>query len=151
MIAGIKQFFSDHLKTADDATEVESTHALNLATAALLIEVMRADFDVAAQERRVIQALLQERLDLNAEEITALFVLAEQEVVEAVSLFQFTALVDQELAYEDKMKVFEMLWQVVYVDQVLDKHEEYLMRKIADLLHLSHSDYIKSKLRVMPS
>lgn len=150
MIGAIKQFFNDRMQMDSEAASAGAEHALNLATAALLIEVMRADFEVVDQEREAVQALLQGRLQLSADEVNELFVLAEQEVVESVSLFQFTSLVDQELSYEHKVRIMNMLWQVVYADNMMDKHEEYLMRKISDLLHISHRDYIQSKHRVMP-
>jgi len=150
MITAIKQFFRDKIQAGADASVAESEHALNLATAALLVEVMRADFDVIEEERQAVRFLLQGRLQLADDEVEELFALAEQEVVASVSLYQFTSLIDQGLAYGQKVQIIEMLWQVVYADNILDKHEEYLMRKIADLLHVSHRDYIQTKHRVMP-
>lgn len=150
MIAAIKKFFTERMQVGTETDKVDSSHALNLATAALLIEVMRADFAVVEEERQAVQTLLEKNLQLSAAEVDELFVLAEQEVVNSVSLFQFTALVDQRVSYAQKVSIIEMLWQIVYADKVMDKHEEYLMRKISDLLHISHSDFIKTKLRIMP-
>ena len=150
MISAIKQFFNDRMRPGADVAPAGSAHALNLATAALLIEVMRADFDVVEQERQAVYTLLQGQLQLSAAEVDELFVLAEQEVSDSVSLFQFTSLIDQGLPYDQKVQILDMLWQVVYADRVMDKHEEHLLRKIADLLHISHRDYIQSKHRVMP-
>lgn len=149
MLAAIKQFFQDQIYK-DFSSSDDRAHALDVATAALMIEVMRADFDISDVERRTIRDLLRGHLHLSSTELDELFILAEQEVGESVSLYQFTSLVDQELDYEDKVRVIEMLWRVVYADERLDKYEEYLMRKIADLLHISHSDFIQAKLRIMP-
>ena len=149
MLATIKQFFQEQIRK-DVAGPDDRAHALDVATAALMIEIMRADFDVSDVERRTIRDLLQGHLQLSAAELDELFMLAEQEVGDSVSLYQFTSLVDQELDYADKVRVIEMLWRVVYADDRLDKYEEYLMRKIADLLHISHRDFIQTKHRIMP-
>ena len=149
MLAAIKQFFQDQIYK-DFASSDDRAHALDVATAALMIEVMRADFDVSDVERQTIRDLLQGHLHLPAAELDELFMLADQEVGNSVSLYQFTSLVDQELDYADKVRVIEMLWRVVYADDRLDKYEEYLMRKIADLLHISHRDFIQTKHQVMP-
>ena len=149
MLATIKQFFRDQIQK-DASASGDDAHAIDVATAALMIEVMQADFDISDVEQQTIRELLQGHLQLSADELDDLFMLAEQEVVDSVSLYQFTSLVDQELEYSAKVRVIEMLWRVVYADDRLDKYEEYLMRKIADLLHISHRDFIQTKHRVMP-
>lgn len=149
MLAAIKQFFQEQIRD-EAAGASDDSYAINIATAALMIEIMRADFDISDVERRTVRDLLQGHLDMTDEQLDQLFLLAEQEVADSVSLYQFTSLVDQELGYAAKVRVIEMLWRVVYADARLDKYEEYLMRKIADLLHISHRDYIQAKLRVMP-
>jgi len=149
MLAAIKQFFVDQIQK-DVTDSGNGVHAIDVATAALMIEIMRADFDISDVERRTIRDLLQGHLQLPPAQLNELFVLAEQEVVDSVSLYQFTSLVDQELDYPAKVRVIEMLWRVVYADERLDKYEEYLMRKIADLLHISHRDFIQAKHRIMP-
>jgi uncharacterized tellurite resistance protein B-like protein len=149
MLATIKQFFQDQIQKGVADTS-DGAHAIDVATAALMVEIMRADFDISDVERQTIRDLLQGHLQLSADELDDLFMLAEQEVVDSVSLYQFTSLVDQELEYSAKVRVIEMLWRVVYADDRMDKYEEYLMRKIADLLHISHRDFIQTKHRVMP-
>ena len=149
MLATIKQFFQDQIQKGVADTG-EDDHAIDVATAALMVEIMRADFDISDVERQTIRDLLQGHLQLSADELDDLFMSAEQEVVDSVSLYQFTSLVDQELEYSPKVRVIEMLWRVVYADDRMDKYEEYLMRKIADLLHISHRDFIQTKHRVMP-
>ena len=149
MITTIKKYFTERIQKESGTSEATATHALNLATAALLIEVMKADFAVLEQERQAVHSLLRKHLLLSADEIAELFALAEKEVVDSVSLYQFTSLIDQGLPYEQKVKIIEMLWQVVYADNELDKYEESRVRKIADLLHVSHRDFIQSKHRFM--
>ena len=148
MISAIKQFFTDRIQE-QEATATPG-HTLNLATAALLVEAMRADHSILEQEQQAVQALLQRHLQLHSDDVRALFALAEQEVEDSVSLYQFTSLIDLSMDYEQKVRIIDMLWQVVYADDRLDKYEEALIRKIADLLHISHRDFIQSKHRFMP-
>ena len=77
-----------------------------------------------------------------------LIALAEQERDHAVSLYNFTNLINKTLGREERIKIIELLWKVAFADAVLDKYEEYFVRKIADLLHISHKDYIKAKHKV---
>lgn len=144
MLSAIKKFFQEQIQGGQTPTS-HSQHSLQLAAAALLIEVMRADHEESEQERQVVADVLQRSLNVTAEETEQLIGLAEQEVDEAVSLFQFTELIDKQFAYHEKIKLLEMMWQVVFADALKDKHEEYLVRKIADLLHISHRDYIQAR------
>lgn len=149
MIRAIQQFFENRIRAqaeGGDATARE--HALQLATAALLIEMTRADFQTNPEEHGVVLRTVQRTFRLGAEETEELVRLAEQEVDEAVSLYQFTNLIDKHLPHERKVQVVEMLWQVAYADGVKDMHEEYLVRKIADLLHVSHRDFIRTRHKV---
>ena len=146
MIKAIRNFFDNQIGAQADASGEQREQALRLATAALLVEVMRADFDASAQERRAIKHLLAERFDLDDTEVEHLVDLAEQEVDESVSLFQFSELVDKSFDYDQKLRIMQMLWNIVYADGRKDKHEEYLLRKIADLIHISHKDFIRTRL-----
>ncbi len=74
--------------------------------------------------------------------------LAEEEAAQAVSLYEFTSLMNETYDYEDKVLLVENLWRLALADDHLDKYEEQMIRKTADLLYVSHSDFIKTKLRV---
>ncbi|MGV6817887.1 MAG: tellurite resistance TerB family protein [Thiotrichales bacterium] len=147
MLSTLKQIFSEALGV-DDETSKSPEHNVRLAAAALMIEIARADFQVDADELRRIESLLSESLDLSEKEIVELVSLAQQESQEATSLHEFTQLINQNYSAEDKNHLMEFLWKVAYADGDLDKYEEYMLRKIADLLYLSHAEYIKAKLKV---
>jgi len=119
---------------------------LRLATAALFIEMMRADFEVTEEERHKLEALVRETLELDESETRELLAAAEREVESSVELFQFTRLIDEAFTREQKAKVVERLWRIAYADENVDRLEEHLVRKIANLLHVSHRDYIAAKL-----
>jgi uncharacterized tellurite resistance protein B-like protein len=106
---------------------------------------MRADFEVTADERRQIEGLVRDTLELENEETRELLALAEQEVEESVELFQFTRLIDEAFSAEQKAQLIERLWRVALADSHLDRLEEHLVRKIANLLHVPHRDFISAK------
>ena len=107
---------------------------------------MRADFEVTEDERRKLEALVSETLELDAGETRDLLAAAEREVDSSVELFQFTRLIDEAFTPEQKAQVVERLWRIAYADEHVDRLEEHLVRKIANLLHVSHRDYIAAKL-----
>lgn len=142
MIERIQAFFAGRIAPA---TGVVGGDAIRLATAALMVEVMVTDGALSPAETTRIPELLQQRFGLTPQEAAELTELARQEVAEATSLYQFTALVNQHFSAADKYALVHNLWQVAYADATLDKHEESLIRQVAELIHLSHSRYIQAR------
>ena len=148
MVNTIKQFFEKYVTPPSENMDNISEHALQIATAALLIEMMRADTDISAEEEEKVTATIRSSFGLTGEETDALIELAGNRVWEATGYFEFTSLMNKGFSYEEKIKVIEHLWEVAYADGILDKYEEYMVRKIADLIYVSHKDFINAKLRV---
>ena len=148
MVNTIKQFFGTYIKPSSKNTDEISKHSLQIATAALLIEMMRADFDISTEEKEKVNATIRSKFELTGEETDALIKLAEDTIWEATGYFEFTSLMNKGFSYEEKIKVIEHLWEVAFADGILDKHEEYMVRKIADLIYVAHKDFINAKLRV---
>jgi len=148
MVNTIKQFFEKYVAPSSVNTNNISDHSLQIATAALLIEMMRADTDISPEEEEKVTATIRSKFELSGEETAALIELAHDKVWEATGYFEFTSLMNKGFSYEQKIKVIEHLWEVAYADGILDKHEEYMVRKIADLIYVSHKDFINAKLRV---
>lgn len=149
MLNSFRRFFDEFLApvAAEEARAHE--HQLRLATAALLMEMARADFAASPVEREHVVALLRGEFALSAREAERIAGLGADATEASVSLYDFTRALDQALSTEDKIRIIEMLWQVAYADGGLDKYEEHLMRKLADLLHLSHRQLIQAKHRVL--
>ncbi|MGH8531315.1 MAG: TerB family tellurite resistance protein [Gammaproteobacteria bacterium] len=129
--------------------ETDKTHALNLATAALLVEISRADNHVSDSERATIIEAMRKSFGLDELEARELVQLADRAADRAVSLTEFTRLLNQNLTQEDRVSIVQSLWQVANADTDIDMYEEYYVRKIADLLYVSHSEFIRTKLRVI--
>jgi uncharacterized tellurite resistance protein B-like protein len=148
MIDRFKQFFDKHLKFTGEEDASTGQHHLHLATAALLIEMTRADAEVKPEERDAVARALRQTFELDAAETAELIELAEREAHDATCYHQFTSLINQHFTPAQKVEVVEMLWEVAYADAEMEKYEEHLVRKLADLLHVPHSAFIQAKLRV---
>ena len=141
MIDKIKSFFSKNVLEP----EAETTSPDQLATAALLIEVMVIDGDLDDQEMQAIAGTLSNMLDLSEEQIDQLIELSKEEVAEATSLYQFTKEINEHFDIEKKLSLMTAMWRVAFADGHLDKYEENIIRRVADLLHIRHSEYIRCK------
>lgn len=122
---------------------------LDLATAALLIELARADFSESSAELDAIRQILGKRFGLSGQTVDELMVKAMHRADRAVSLHEFTHRLNTELPEADKLAIVEMLWQVSHADGHIDKYEEHLIRRIAGLLHISDRDRVRLKLKTV--
>ena len=147
MIASIKNFFTQMIEPGAKTPGVASQHALHLATAALLLEMMRMDTTVTAEETATAAKALQTRFGLAAAEVDTLMTLAAEEAQQATDYFQFTSLINKSFSAEQRIQLVEYLWQVAFADGHLDAHEQHFMSKIADLLYVPRSAYIAAKQR----
>ena len=148
MLKTIQQFFESHIGTpAADTREQHREHGYQLATAALLIEMTRADYEVQSQERDAVTDAVRRAFDLSAQETEELVQLAESEADRATSLYEFTRLINTHFSPQEKIHLVELMWQVAFSDGDLDKYEEHLVRKVADLIYVSHRDFIRAKHR----
>ncbi len=116
-----------------------------LAVAALLIEVATADHVMDGTELNALINLLERKFSLPHEQLLELADLAKTEAAEATSLYQFTQLINNECTASEKFELIKGMWEIAYADNQLDKYEEYVIRKVADLIHVSHSDFIRAK------
>ena len=147
MIRAFRRLFESTVAAASraDAGE-EREHGYHVATAVLLVEMMRADHEVRPEERdAVLRALEAAFGDLSPDETRDLLARAEERADDATSLYEFTRHINRQLDHEQKAHVVELLWRVAWADGDLDKYEEHLVRRIADLIHVPHSVFIRMK------
>lgn len=147
MIKSLKAFIQQQLTPEGDTRDRE--HTLELCAAVLMLEIALADSDVDKQELSVIEDAIRLHFHLDADEAGMIIKTAEQEVDHAVSLHDFTRVINDSLSRAEKVIVIELLWKVACADMVIDKYEEYFIRKISDLLYVSHSDYIRAKHKAL--
>jgi len=148
MLKAIAGIFSE-LRAGSDERAETSEHELKLATALLLVELARADYAFADIEQEAILQLLAGHFSLSDSDVAALVEQARAEADHAASLQGFTRRLNDELDYSGKLKIVEMLWEVAFADDELSKYEDSLVRKLGDLLYVSHGDQIRLRNAVM--
>ena len=147
MIKNIKDLISN-FSSKEEIIEESDLSSLNNACAALLVEIAFADKDFDETEKQALKQALIQTYDISESEIQEIIEDAETTVDESTSLYGYTRIVNDEFGYEDKLNLLKNLWKVAYADGYLDKYEEHIIRKISDLIHISHSDYINIKLEI---
>ena len=147
VLQSIRRFFEERVAEPERRGPEDHEHALRLAAAALLFEVVRADAEVKAEERTIMRTAIQSVFGLSEDEAHQLMELAEEESRAASSLYQFTSLVDEAFPAEEKKRLVELLWMVAFADTKKHAEEEHLVRRIAGLLHVPHPDFIDAKIR----
>lgn len=144
MLSALHRFFDSRVRPSVAGEHPE--HEIRLATGALLMEMTRADFSIQDVERAKVSELLRARFGLTDEETGELLALSEQASRASVSLRDFTRLINDQFSQLQKVQMIRLLWDVAFADSRLDKYEEHLVRKVADLLYVPHSEFIRAKL-----
>ena len=149
MLQAIQSFFETRIASiARGAGSEDTEHSYRLATAALLVEMSRADRHVKNEELLAVTGAIRRAFELSAAETDELVRLAEVEADAATSLHEFVSLINGHLSASQKQHVVELLWQVAFADGELDKYEEHLVRRIAGLIHVPHREFLQAKHRV---
>ena len=124
--------------------------AIERVSATLLIEIARADHEIAPAELAAIrQALQQSSSTLSAQDIDEITELALQDADLSVSLHDQIRVINASCSQSQKTQLVEHMWRVAMADGNLDKYEEYSIRKLCDLLHVRHREYMQAKHRVL--
>lgn len=142
MIEKLRKLFAEPAGNAEQSADENR----RLAAAALLVEVARADFQQDAEEEAAMRELLCSSLSLDRVSVDALLSAASDTVDEATSLYEFTRLVNDHYSYDEKFALVSAMWQVAYADKSLNKYEEHLIRRVSELIYLTHEDFIRAKL-----
>ncbi|NHA14079.1 TerB family tellurite resistance protein [Thioalkalivibrio sp. XN279] len=150
MIAKLKELLRESLGAPADG-EAGGGHDLRLATAALLLEMARADRDETEQERRAAGAVLARHFALEQGAAEALLARADSSLEHTVSLYEFTRVLNDTLSPEERREVVRLVAEVAASDGVFDKHEQHLLSKLADLLHLRRAEYATIRASVLRS
>ena len=147
MLDRFKAFFEDKEAAASD----DGTHTpdeFHLAAASLLVHAATIDSEFDALERNRIEWLCENRFDLTHDEAHSLIEAAERQAEESVQLLRFTRTIKDGFSYDERIHLIEMLWEVVYADEVVEAHEAMLMRRIAGLIYVDDRDSGIARSRV---
>lgn len=148
MLKTLKDLFDALSPAPSGAAPADEAHALQLAAAVMLVEVMRADADCGEGERRVLLSALREKFDLTPDEAVRLTELAEHTARRSTDLFAFTERINRDFDMPRKLRMIELMWQVAYADGELDAHERHIVWRIADLLHVPQAALHHARVRV---
>lgn len=146
MFSTLKDLF-DTLTAPPRANAPRAPHDLQLATAVLLVEVMCADASLGDDERQSVLGTLKAKFDLAPDELARLVELAQTQARAAHDLHSFTSALNQHYTMEQKIAVVEAMWHVAFADGHLAAHEQHILWRVADLLHVPHGAYINAKMR----
>jgi uncharacterized tellurite resistance protein B-like protein len=148
MLAKVQSLVKSMLESADQPAD--KTRNLQLAAAALLVEVSAADFERHPEERRAIFDALSKVFELDHATVKSLVDGADHLVHTATSLYEFTRVLNDHCTHQEKLYLIEQCWRVAFADGHLDKYEDHRIRKLSDLLYIPHREFIQTKLKVQP-
>jgi uncharacterized tellurite resistance protein B-like protein len=147
----VKRFFSPSVKETGGKKTPGEGHDVQMAVCALFIEMARIDESFTQEEMTAVIDILRDKYGLSSANAEAMIAAAEQALEESVDYWQFARLINENYTMAEKVAIIELLWRIVYLDGNLDKHEDYLMHKLARLLRLHHQQLIDAKLKVTRS
>jgi uncharacterized tellurite resistance protein B-like protein len=149
MLTTLRNFFEQHIAAQPEESAAAAERRAQIAAAVLLVEVARSDHHFSEAERQAVLGSVQRKFALSPAEAQQVLALAESESHDAHDIYQFTSKIDATFPPERKVRLIEELWRAAYSDSTLHEYEEHLIRRVTDLLHLSHSQFIAAKLRVL--
>jgi len=149
MLELLKKFFSQPTDRDEGSLENDNALKVGVATCALFLEMAHIDGEFDEIERTHILQILKKQFGFSEEQVAPVMEAAKEELEGSIDLWRFTSLINQNYTMGEKIQVIEDVWRIAYADGHLDKHEDYLVHKMADLLRLTHKQLIDAKLRAL--
>tara|TARA_B100000242_G_scaffold248469_1_gene189511 strand:- start:2718 stop:3164 length:447 start_codon:yes stop_codon:yes gene_type:complete len=143
----MKNLFSKFFKK-DEITDDQPIDKVISACISLMIEVSIADQFIEKSEIESLKKTLSEKFNIEQSEISSLIAKGKETQEESTSLYEFTRIINDDFSFEEKYDLIKSMWQIAFADGNIDKYEEYVIRKVSDLIYISHEDFIKAKMEV---
>ncbi len=147
MIKILKKYIQSASESCTTLNPQEKEERIKVAVCALLLEVAHADDEFSSDERDHIMSTIKDKFEITDQEAKGLLQNAETERSKSIDLWHFTNLINDNYSIDEKFHLIELLWEIVYADETLDQHEDYLLHKLQYLLNLDHEHLIAAKLR----
>jgi uncharacterized tellurite resistance protein B-like protein len=147
MIDLAKRFFGRITDQNTDHNREAKTHDVRIAACALFLEMAGIDGEFSESEKERILGILKKEYELPEDLAIDLMEASKEELKGSVDLWRFASLINSNYSMEEKMQVIETVWRIAFTDGKLDKYEDYLVHKLAQLLRLSHRQLIDAKLK----
>jgi len=144
-----KERLLKNLTSGPDEETQGQFNRMQIATCVILLEVAKYDFELSSIEKETTKAILKNEFSIPEEAIEDLMKVAEEQRDESVDLWEFTNVINQHFSREEKLKIMEAAWKIIYSDEKLDKYEDHYVHVLASLLRLRHADLIDAKMGVL--
>jgi uncharacterized tellurite resistance protein B-like protein len=138
----------EHINIGSSQASETQSEKLQVAAAALLVEIAEADGDFSDDERKRIIDLMKAEFNLDDLCLNELLNLSEKKVKESVSVYEFTSIINEGFNQLEKLELIKNLWRIIYQDGKLDSHEDQLIKIIGSTMNIEHKDIIGAKLLV---
>lgn len=148
MLNFIKNIFTENVNTNEISSNINKEEQIKVATCALFLEVANSDDSFSQVEKDFIIKTMNEKFGLEGDLVDKLIQKSIIQTEKSISLYEFTKTINESFSKSEKIEIVKNLWQLVFLDGVLDKYEEYFIRKISNNLNLSHTEVIATKLEV---
>ena len=145
MILRVKKFFESRLLISESTSQNDIEQKLQLGCAVLMYEMIHVDGELHNNEAQKIRLALQQQFDISETETEELLGIAHEEKNNTADYYQFTSLINKHYSQDQKIFLVQQLWHIAYADNVIDKFEEHLVRKLAELLHVPHRHFMQTK------
>jgi uncharacterized tellurite resistance protein B-like protein len=149
MLKKLKKYFFEIPSGGLSKDDSTNSRKIYVATCALFLEMAKIDGEFSRTEEKNILSILVKNYNFSYKHAQEIAAAAEKQLNESIQLWEFTNLINENFSREDKMKIIELIWKIIYLDGKLDKHEDYLVHKLARLLNLSHRELIDAKLKIL--
>jgi uncharacterized tellurite resistance protein B-like protein len=149
MFETLKNIFTGKDISVDEIKEKSPFEKIQVATCVILLETACSDDEFSPKEKKSVVNILRKNFKLSREEVDNLIEFSETAREKSVDMWQFTHVINTHYSLEDKIKVVEQVWQIIYSDNKLNKYEDYLAHKLSKLLNLSHRDLIEAKEKAL--
>jgi uncharacterized tellurite resistance protein B-like protein len=144
----LKNILDKKPEVVPESQEKDETERIQVATCIILLEVAKSDDEFSSIEKATLKAVLKKKFEISAEAVEELMEMASKKREESIDLWQFTNLINQNYTKEEKKKIVESAWRVIYADEKLNGYEDHFVHKLAKLLQLEHSELIEAKLKI---
>jgi uncharacterized tellurite resistance protein B-like protein len=139
---------SESSETSDLVKKIDHQEQLQIAAAALFVEMAKADGEFSEEEREQVIDSLQNQFGLDAEYVNDLVDLSKTKLADSVSLYEFSTIINEHFSNEDKLELLKNLWRLIYTDKKLDKYEDRLIKIIGGMINIEHKQIINTKMFV---
>ena len=140
----MKNFFKDLFSKSKNQEPIDDNTVL-ISAISLMIEVSLADEIMDISEIETLKKVLLEEFDVSETNLDSLINDAKNNQNSSTSLYEFTRKINDEYEFNEKKNLILSMWKIAYADGNIDKYEEYVIRKVSDLIYISHPDFIESK------